>query len=381
MPYEFPKYPGAIFTDTDYPDQTDRKEWIFAWLINALKEELQAALTELGTNPKGTYADVKARLDAISNFLKVVIDYMEYSSNELAQAAYVSSGGDSIKSNFETGDDNKSNIGDGGGIDFQQGDKFTIGTGFTCSGVSIYLKEVTGAPTGDLTLRIETNSGEDKPSGTLVHANATATILNGDIATANWNKTNFTPFTLAPGTYWLVCSVPTQANNNFWHWSRDDDGGGTHAYSTDGGSNWTLIANQSHYRRIYETELQCYSEPTIKQHGDYSLKGVAKQTNSLSDTLTRTVSPTIDLSGINTIAYDLRASRTGPNIKIGIHNSNGTTTETTPNVGAPSMWGTPQWDISGVADADKNAIDQIIITIINADNDNTFYLDNIIGKL
>jgi hypothetical protein len=65
MPYEYPKYPGNIFTDTDYPNQEDDKNWIKDWLVNALKEELQACLTELGTNPKGSHADVKTRLDVI----------------------------------------------------------------------------------------------------------------------------------------------------------------------------------------------------------------------------------------------------------------------------------------------------------------------------
>ncbi|MBA7623581.1 hypothetical protein ES703_30978 [subsurface metagenome] len=66
MPYEYPKYPANIFTDTDFPAQEDDKNWSKAWLTNALKEELQAALTELGTNPKGSYASVKARLEGIA---------------------------------------------------------------------------------------------------------------------------------------------------------------------------------------------------------------------------------------------------------------------------------------------------------------------------
>ncbi len=65
MPYEYPKYPANIFTDIDFPDQEDDKNWVKAWLVNALKEELQACLTELGTNPRGDYDDVKTRLDTM----------------------------------------------------------------------------------------------------------------------------------------------------------------------------------------------------------------------------------------------------------------------------------------------------------------------------
>ena len=61
---DFPKYPTAIFNDTDYPAQVNDVNVVYADLINALKEEMQACFTELGLLPKGAYASVKARLDA-----------------------------------------------------------------------------------------------------------------------------------------------------------------------------------------------------------------------------------------------------------------------------------------------------------------------------
>jgi len=130
------------------------------------------------------------------------------------------------------------------------------------------------------------------------------------------------------------------------------------------------------------TNLQSYSESTIVNQGTYSLKGIAVATESLNDTLTRTVSPTIDLSGLDTIKYDIySASRTGSNIKISIHDSGGTITEHTANISSTGAWETQTWDISGVADADKDAIDQIKITIVNADADNTFYIDNMYAEV
>ncbi len=122
--------------------------------------------------------------------------------------------------------------------------------------------------------------------------------------------------------------------------------------------------------------LQCYSEDTIKQQGSYSLKGFAKQTDSLNDTLTRTVSPVIDLSGIDEIKFDIRASRTGTNIEIKIRDSGGTWTTKSFSIASTDTWQTVDWDISGVADADKNAIDRIQIKIVNSDADNTLYVDN-----
>ncbi len=122
--------------------------------------------------------------------------------------------------------------------------------------------------------------------------------------------------------------------------------------------------------------LQDFSEDTIKEQGTYSLGAVAGKTTSLNDTLTRTVNPTIDLTDLTEIKYDIRGNRTGSQIKIGIHDSGGTTTEDTANISSANVWQTETWDISGVSNANKDAIDSIIITVVNADAYNTFYIDN-----
>lgn len=80
------------------------------------------------------------------------------------------------------------------------------------------------------------------------------------------------------------------------------------------------------------------------------------------------------------IYFDIYASRTGSNIKVGIHNAGGVTTEITPNITSSDVWQAVTWDISAVADADKNAIDQIVITVVNADAANVFYIDNFYGS-
>jgi len=133
---------------------------------------------------------------------------------------------------------------------------------------------------------------------------------------------------------------------------------------------------------MMEANLQCYSEDTIKQQGSYSLKGIALITDSLNDTLTRTVDPTIDLTDKTSIKYDIySASRTGSQIKIGIHDSGGTTSEHTANISSTGAWETQTWDISGVSNANKDAIDSIIVTVVNADAANTFYIDNFYGTI
>ncbi|MFA5779551.1 MAG: glycine-rich domain-containing protein [Elusimicrobiota bacterium] len=120
-----------------------------------------------------------------------------------------------------------------------------------------------------------------------------------------------------------------------------------------------------------------FSESTLKTQGSYALKSTSTLTTSLNKTLTRTVSPTINLSDRTQIKFDVRSSRTGSNIKIGIHDSGGTTTEITPNITPADTYQTVTWDISAVSNANKDAIDRIIVTIVNADAANTFYIDNL----
>ncbi len=113
-------------------------------------------------------------------------------------------------------------------------------------------------------------------------------------------------------------------------------------------------------------------------HAQYmGLRHVELQSGSgsLNNTLTKTLS-NINLSGVARIIYDIRASRTGSNIKLGIHDTGGVTTETTPNILAVNTFERKEWDISAVSDTNKDAIDTFTVTIVNGDAANTFYIDN-----
>lgn len=145
----------------------------------------------------------------------------------------------------------------------------------------------------------------------------------------------------------------------------------------DGNTGHTPVNNDVTFPAI----LQCYSEAAIKQQGSYSLKTVAKITHSLNDTLTKTLAGAdkIDLSGIDTLELYCYASRTGTNIEIQIHDSGGTTTTKSIVISSAGAWEQTAWDISGIADADKDDIDSIVIKITNADDENTFYVDDFYG--
>jgi hypothetical protein len=75
----------------------------------------------------------------------------------------------------------------------------------------------------------------------------------------------------------------------------------------------------------------------------------------------------------------MRASRTGANVKLGLHDTGGTTTEFTPTIYLADTFETKTLDISAVADANKNAIDTLTLTPVNSDAENTVYFDNFMG--
>lgn len=159
-------------------------------------------------------------------------------------------------------------------------------------------------------------------------------------------------------------------------------GGGGVSHSTalagkNGGSGIVIVS----YEMAEFSALTCYSEPSIKVLGSYSLKVVALVTDSINKKLTKQVSPAINLAGVDYLRLFARASRIGSNFKLGIHDSGGTTTEHTVNILEADIWQPIIWDISNLATASKDAIDQIIITITNSDAENTIYLDCMTSEL
>jgi len=145
-------------------------------------------------------------------------------------------------------------------------------------------------------------------------------------------------------------------------------------YCTAGGSGsqiqeWELIING----------ISIYSESTNIHNGSYSIRIIAAATTSLDSTITRTVSPTINLTDQTNIKLWVYASRTGSNIKIGFHDTGGTTTESGLLIATANSWEEKIIDISSVSNENKDAIDSLILTITNADSLNTIYVDYLEG--
>jgi hypothetical protein len=92
------------------------------------------------------------------------------------------------------------------------------------------------------------------------------------------------------------------------------------------------------------------------------------------------VDNTKDLTGKNTIKLDARSTGTGSNLQISIHDAGGTTTSHTINIASADTYQTDSWDISGVSDANKDAIDSIEFKILNAGSARDFFIDNIYAE-
>ena len=153
---------------------------------------------------------------------------------------------------FETGGDFSNTIGDIGNYDYWIATRFVTSDNISCTAAALYLVVKNGNPVGDMTFRIETDDN-NKPSGTLAHANAAGTIPNGDLTLWAWNIRSFSAFTLPAGTYWLVNYIPAQTMNVSWNVYCDLNGIGVSGKNFEGGG-WTIYTNLwTNYYRIYGT--------------------------------------------------------------------------------------------------------------------------------
>lgn len=280
--------------------------------------------------------------------MSIVIDNFEYSTNPLAQGAYVTS-------EVSVNDDPTSAMLSHSGIPWFNA--------VQCVDNNVGTHAWYANSIGDL-VKVDLGAGNEKAYVkarlyALAAPNGTYSIQYSD-NDSDWYDAA-TGFTLSD-VGWNEKTWTYVGAHRYWRF-----------YVTDAVQNW--IEELEFYSQV----LQCFSESTIKQQGSYSLKGFAQKTNSLNDTLTRTVSATIDLTNVPTIKLYIRSTRTGSNIKIGIRDSGSTITEITPNITTANVFQLVEWDISGVSPSDKDTIDRVIATIVNADSNTEFYLDSMSG--
>ena len=154
---------------------------------------------------------------------------------------------------FETGTNLDRIIGDQAGTERAQSQSFQVDANVKIKALQVSLKLNAGTP-GDITVRIETNNA-GVPSGTLVHADATATITAFTTTSYGWLTATFaTAVSLSGSTvYWLVLKTAAAANDNNYAWASKSTSGyadGNMANSADGGGTWAAAATEDAYFRI-----------------------------------------------------------------------------------------------------------------------------------
>lgn len=289
------------------------------------------------------------------------IDNMEYSSDESAQTAYVTNASGGYGSELVSNGTAWTGATDNTPPNNWTSPNPTQGT-FTIESGTLKMACVTGNPVIRQTVTVEVGK---------------TYLISVDIKNGNLSNGMVVGFGTTEGSNQIGAHVETGTSVFVTHttqWTATQTSLYLSANTDAVGAQYGYIDNYS-VKEITTPALQSYSEATIKTQGSYSLKGIAAITDSLNKTLTKTLSPVSNLTGVKNLKFDIRASRTGSNIKIGLHDSGGTTTEITPNIITADTFQTVNFDLSTVSDANKDAIDSIIVTILNADAANTFYID------
>lgn len=143
-----------------------------------------------------------------------------------------------------------------------------------------------------------------------------------------------------------------------------------------GVARWTADFSASLPSVPYSGDIVVWTDGVFKTQGSYSLK-FASQTTALNKTLVKVFTVNHNLTSVNNLIFDVMASRTGSNFKLGLHDVGGTTTELTPSIiTAGNVWQRVNWSLAGVTDANKDAIDSLKITVLNADAVDTVRIDN-----
>ena len=304
----------------------------------------------------------------------LILDDMEYATDGVAQAAYVTDAAETTDVSIASDSGGYWSVGNPTGTDgWKVAQSFKLSADTILSAVEFkrYISTL-GTPTGNWRIRIETNNA-GQPSGTLADINATVDVAppaEGAVKKCIFAKS----FLLLGATTYhaVIQAADVQSTGNAWRIDSNDAdvyADGTASYFT---TSWSNVVDDFYFK-AYVISLQSYSEATIKTQGSYALKAVAT-TGAINKTLTKTASLG-NLTGVKNLRFDAYALRTGAQWKLGIHDTGGTTTEITPTIATSNTWQPNNWDFSAVSDANKDAIDTLTFTITNADSANTVYLD------
>ncbi len=160
---------------------------------------------------------------------------------------------------------------------------FKVDSTASCAYLNLLLIKV-GTP-GNLTVRIETDTA-GSPSGTLVNANATATLTSSEVATtATWMTVNFsTAFTLTAATQYHIVIRPSATANgsNYIQWLGSTSNvyaDGSMKISTNSGSTYAATSTTLDGAFIVYSQTKCRMGATVLGNkmilgngGDYTMQ-------------------------------------------------------------------------------------------------------------
>ena len=443
---------GTPDTSDDKVETTGSATGTYSLAITGLTKSTDYHLRAYATNTEGTFygdvVDVTTLGRTEANVERMIeIDFMEYATDALAQAEYVSSQSASLQcfseDTIKTQGDNalKVTAGTGGialtatgatttytdadGLNPRSSPAYDAGytvLTFTSSG---HIDVTTG---GNIECLIvgggagggSGRSGEATPSGggggevvqaTYAIGTGETTITVGDHGTGGGNGNYNTDGTSGAASSVAAHSAAGGLYGNSWGYggaSGDGHAGmnrtsvyagggggdGGDAYQSAYGGNGQFsggpgtASTYSGVSTIYGKGGEGYdgvlAATVYGGGGDRGADGqpgiviLRYQTSSANQTLTRTLSGTeeiCNLSYVDAVSFDMRASRTGSNIKITLHDTSADT-EITPNIAVADTWQEVVWDLSAVANSAKDDIHQIIVIVLNTDSNNIAYLDN-----
>jgi hypothetical protein len=255
----------------------------------------------------------------------VEVDYMEYSSDANAQAAYVTNGTLTnhipTNSGFETWSGGANALPDGW-TSLNAVDTTGMREG-TIKKVGTYSAKIYNSSSGGggiyqdchAALGINYWKGKTVTVGVWVYSTGT----HSRIIVSDGVSDTSTYETVGDSTWRFITHTKTISSSatQLRVYCYNDQGSTTTTYF----DNVFLAEGNAIQSGNNLVTLEAFSESTIKTQGSYALKAVAAITASLNKTLTKTFSSPIDLSGVNTLKLDMRASRTGANVKLGLHNA------------------------------------------------------------
>jgi len=322
-------------------------------------------------------------LDLDLVYTKTELDYMEY-ADDTDVAVYISSDG----LGSETLDQSNEAASTQGAFGYDAGTTY-LTQSFTAAQSGLLTKfsrnfQKFNSPTGTVYAYVYSDNGSGEPDTLLATSTTELDASTISAVTPTWYEFIFYPSDATycdSGTVYhqVIYNSQTPDATNYIHVRHSTSSAYANGkWGYGNGSSWTMSAtHDEHFKEYYTSfNLLAFTESTEIEQGTYSLKIIALKDDSLADTIYHTFSPVKDLSSATSIKLDTRATRAGQNYSVKITDSGGTTTTHEVTITDTSVWQTDTWDISAVAEADKDSINQILIEIDNADTDNTFYLDN-----